>query len=59
MHPVSRFIAEEPGVRIAEQHVFSLLVKAEFVEMLMAVPFPDNVSFPVHFNNRIVQQQLI
>ena len=60
VHPVAKLaIVREMLVRIAEEHILRRLRKSQFAEMIAHMPFPDNIAFPVHLNEHIVQQLLV
>ena len=52
MHPVSQFaVVDEMLVRVAEQGIFSDFGETQLVEMLVDVPFPNDI--PVSFSRPI------
>ena len=54
VHPVAKTVAHQ--VWIAGDSVFGGFVKAEFVEMVMDAPFPDNVTIPVDFDHAVADE---
>ena len=55
VHPVSQFaVVDEMLVRVAEQGIFSDFGETQLVEMLVDVPFPNDIAFPVDFDEAVV-----
>ena len=60
MHPVAGvadYICVD--VRIPGQGVLRLFAEFQFIEMLVAEPFPDYLPFPCYLDYGIVKQELI
>ena len=60
MHPVAHaFGLGRTVVGVAAEGVFGAFAESHFMEVLVAGPFPENVAVPVHFQNQVVQQELV
>ena len=57
MHPVTKFpVFGEVLVRVTEENVLRSLGEAQFTEVFAYTPFPNNVTFPVNFNEYVVEE---
>ena len=60
VHPVAHAFGQRGAVvGVAAESVLGTFAKAHFMEVLVAGPFPDDVAVPVHFQNKVVQKQLV
>lgn len=55
VHPVTHFASlGEMLVRVTEKHVLGSLREAELVKVFAYGPLPNNIAFPVYFNDGVV-----
>ena len=60
VHPVTEFaVFGEVLVRVTEENVLCSLGEAQFTEVFAYTPLPNNVTFPVNFNEYVVKKLLI
>ena len=59
MHPVALAASGRTEVWIATDNIFRCFVETVVVKVLVTVPFPDNISFPIYFDDRVVKKRLV
>ena len=57
MHPVASCFSVKS--RITEQYILCRFIKVKFVKMIRSAPAPEDISFPVHFNDLVINQLFI
>ena len=57
MHPVSSGFSMK--ARISEQNIFCSFIKIKFFKMIGSAPAPQGISFPVYFNDFVINQFFI
>ena len=53
MHPVIRICTDTPT---PVNRIFCFLAKIHFIKVIHTLPFPHNVTVPIHFQNTIAMQ---
>ena len=60
MVPISHTLADfRMNIGVAVQCIQRLGIESEFIEVLAAYPFPEDVAVPVDLDDRVVQQLFI
>ena len=57
MHPVTTGFSVKS--RITEQNIFGSFIKIKFFKMIRSTPAPQDISFPVYFDDLIIDQFFI
>ena len=57
VHPVTTGFSVKS--RITEQNIFCSFIKIKFIKMIRSPPAPQNISFPVHFDDLVIDQFFI
>ena len=59
VQPIPHTASAVMHIRISCQHILLYLIKANFLKMLIGMPLPNNIAFPIYFQKNIIAKIFI